>query len=322
MPDDEKQPAEGSIEGDNVPELGEGDQEVNTIEDMAEKVKASEPGFGGEITTEEGKEGKVAEGKDKPKVDEAKPKPDSDEVSGLKAELKRVRATNKERSSEVQEVRERLAKMEGRLEAGAGGIEPSVESKLAKYSDEDLINLQMTHEDKRAEAKEAGDTDAMAKARANVTLLRVELHARQARAAKQASEDATDDAEMLDQASIVVKDALVAWPELKNEDSDISKACQVEFDKSPKMYKKLGIFADIVAIQAAVSKNPKLMGTGRDKAVRKEVVNELEKAAEGAVHSGGGGTSVKTSVNIDAMTGEDIEAAAERIKAGGSLAKP
>ena len=294
----------------NVPgldEVSEGEKEALTIEEQASKIREGEPS--GDKPADEG---------EKPTQDADKP-PTAEEHKAVMAELKRVRKLNSEKEDRINETNERVAKMEGRLAERGGGDSPK--DKLAKYNDRELVKLQMQWEDERDTARGSDDATALGKAKANIEAIRLELHERTSSQAAKASEDKADNDAVLTEAATLIKEAVDAWPDLKNEDSDIFKAAQVEFQSKPRVYKQLGVFADMVAVTAAVAKNPKLIGTGRDKAVRKEVVGEIQKAAEKAVHAGGGGTGVKPSVDIDSMSGEDIEAMAEKIKAGGSLGK-
>jgi len=296
----------------NVTELetvSEGEKEALTIEEQAAKIREGEPADDVKAADSEPTDDKKTE--EKP--------PTAEEHKAVMAELKRVRKLNAEKSDEVQGVKERLAKMEGKMEAGSGG--GSAKEKLASYDDRALVKLQMQWEDERDTARTGDDAPALSEAKANIEAIRVELHERSTSSAAKASEDKADNEAVLNEAAALVKDAVDAWPDLQNEDSDIYKAAREEFQSKPRVYKQLGVFADMVAVSAAITKNPKLIGTGRDKAVRKEVVGEIQKAAEKAVHAGGGGTGVKPSIDVEAMTSEDIEAAAERIKAGGSLTK-
>ncbi len=295
----------------NVPELNgvsEGEKDALTIEEQAAKLKDAEPAG-------DKPEGDV----DKDKVAEVKP-PTAEEHKGVLAELKRVRKLNAEKSDEVQGVKERLAKMEGKLEAGSGG-ETTPEQKLAKYNDRELVKLQMQWEDEKDTARAEDDATALSKSKANIETIRLELHRRSTASAAQASEGKAEEEAILTEAATLIKEAVEAWPDLENEDSEIFKASKAEFDSKPKVYRQLGVFADVVAAASAVAKNPKLVGTGRDKAVRKEVLEDLTKAADKAVHSGGGGTGIKPGLNVDAMSTDDVEAMAERLKGGGSLTK-
>ena len=291
---------------------------------MPEQDAIKEP----EVTVEGATEGdieaqaaKMKEGGEvEPAADEKKDDEpaESPKEKALKAELKRVRELNRERSSEITATNERLAKMEGRLEERGGGSQ----NKMASYSDRELVKLQMQWEDHKDTARAGNDAPGLDKAKSNIEAIRMELHERSTTSAAKASEAKLDEAAILDEAASLIKDAVEAWPDLQNEDSEIFQAAQAEFKSRPKVYKQLGVFADMVAVSAALSKNPKLAGTGRDRAVRKAVIKDITKAAEDAVHAGGGSAAVKTSVNVDNMSTEDIEAAAERIKAGGSLTKP
>ena len=273
----------------------------------------------GDIEAQAAKMKEGSEG-DEPATDEKKDDEpaESPKEKALKAELKRVRELNRERSSEITATNERLAKMEGRMEAGATGSQ----NKMANYSDRELVKLQMQWEDHKDTARAGDDAPGLEKAKSNIEAIRMELHERSTTSAAKASEAKADENAILEEAASLIKEAVEAWPDLQNEDSEIFQAAQAEFKARPRVYKQLGVFADSVAVASALAKNPKLLGTGRDKTVRKAIVKDLTKAAEDAVHAGGGSAAVKTSVNVDAMSTDDIDAAAERIKAGGSLTKP
>ena len=236
---------------------------------------------------------------------------------GLRLELKRVRDKAREKDEKYEDTRERLARVEGQLEGSKTAV--TAEDKLKDHSDRDLIRLQLRWEDARDEARGQSDAETVEKARSNIEALRLELHRRgTAQAAAEASAKSYTDL-VNTQAATMIQAAEEAWPELKDRESAIWKAAQAQYESAPQVYKKLGPFADMVAISAALAADPKLLGKGVERKARVAIVKDLEKATETALKAGGGAAQIKSQVVVDDMSTDDIESAAERLKAGGKL---
>lgn len=259
------------------------------------------------------------------------------QVDALTKELGRVRKSKAESSSEVQELREQLAEVQGHLKGlsnkGTTGTE-SEENRLTKYSDEQLLQGQTEWEDSAYDAREAmkraraeNDEDAFARASKNVAVakstlnaIRKELLERSKRVgAEQARAQSETDA-LVAEVSSLYEAAYESFPDLKDKDSDIWKAGNEVYNRHPKLMKQLGPMAELVATGIAITENPQLVpgGTGKgERKARKELLEEINERAEESLIKGKGTPSKKTIPDFGAMSTQDFDGLIHKLKMGG-----
>lgn len=253
----------------------------------------------------------------------------------LTKELARVRKDKKESSSEVQELREQLANVQGQLQVlskGSTGTE-SEENRLAKYNDEQLLQGQTEWEDAAADAREAArraradnDEDAYAKAiknsnvaKATLNAIRKELHERSKRVGAEQAKAQSETAELVQEISELYESAYESFPDLKDRDSDLWKAGNEIFNRHPKLMKSLGPLAELVATGIAITENPKLVGKvdTEGRKARKELLEEINDRAEESLIKGKGTPSKKTIPDFGSMEKQDFEGLIHKLKMGG-----
>lgn len=268
--------------------------------------------------------------------DDEDPKDLQAKLDGLTKELARVRKGKAESSSEVQELREKLANVEGQLAVlskGTGSKEDG-ENRLAKYTDEQLLQGQTEWEDEVDEAKEAmrrarADNDEVTLSKANKALstarntlisIRKELHERTKRVGVEQAKAQNETNELVQEISGIYEHTYEVFPDLKDQDSELWKAGNKAFTSHPKLMKQLGPLAEIVAVSLALSENPELLpggGTKKVKEARKELLEEINERAEQTLIKGKGTTSKKTTPDFGSMPKQDFDALIHKIKMGG-----
>lgn len=219
-------------------------------------------------------------------------------IRGLKAELSRVRNQRSSSESEASDLKERLARMEGRLEELKGSQQStSAQDSIKRLNEEKLLDMDTAYEDELADARAVarlaerdGDTEGVAKANQRImqarqmrTLIKAEVNRRaeeKANSRKTASEEETS---LSSELETLFADVYQAAPELTDKNSEIWKAGQAEYKKLPTLTKKLGPLGDLIATAAAIAKNPGLVS----KKVTEKVLNDIEQVAEKAFQKGG-----------------------------------
>jgi TolA-binding protein len=258
------------------------------------------------------------------------------QVEALTKELARVRKGKAESSSEVQELREQLAELRGRVEGSSKGSTDTQteENRLAKYNDEQLIQGQTEWEDAAYDAREAmkrartdNDEDAYAKAAKASTVakntlnaIRKELLERTKRVGAEQAQAQTEKQELVSEISGLYENAYQSFPELKDKESELWKAGNEVFNRHPKLMKSLGPLAELVATGIAITENPKLVpsneGKGEKKA-RKELLEEINERAEQSLIKGRGTPNKKTVPDFEAMPKDQFDGLVHKLKMGG-----
>jgi hypothetical protein len=252
----------------------------------------------------------------------------------LTKELARVRKDKKESSAEVQDLREQLANIQGQLQGlTKGSTDTESDNRLAKYSDEQLLQGQTEWEDAAADARDAqrkartdGDEDAYARAvkSANVAkntlnAIRKELLERTKRVGAEQAKVQSETQELVSEISSLYEQAYEALPGLKDKESEVWQAGNDVYNRHPKLMKQLGPLAELVATSIALTENPKLIGGGdkTEKKARKELLEEINERAEQSLIKGKGTPSKKTVPDFGAMDSKDFEALIHKLKMGG-----
>ena len=256
-------------------------------------------------------------------------------LDALTKELNRVRKGKAESSAEVQEVREQLANLKGQLEVMSKGksSEDSGDTRLAKYTDEQLLQGQTEWEDslyeERMAARQArvdNDEPAYNKAKrsegvAKTTLnsIRKELLERSKRVGAEQAKAQTDANELVQEIAGLYEEAYDAFPDLKEKGSDIWNAGNEVYNRHPKLMKQLGPMAELVATALAITENPKLIpggGAAKVKEARKDLLTEINAQAEKSFIKGKGTPNKKVVPDFAAMPARDFEGLIHKLKQG------
>lgn len=264
---------------------------------------------------------------------EADPKELQARLSALTKELARVRKGKAESSAEVQEVREHLANLQGQLDVMSKGKATSTEeadNRLAKYTDEQLLQGQTEWEEAVSESMYAkrkaridNDDEAYDKAgravntaKSTLVAIRKELLERTKRVMVEQAKTQSETSELAQEIAGLYETAYETMPDLKNKDSELWKAGNEVYNKHPKLMKSLGPMAELVATSIAISDNPELLGKGKGKAARKELLTEINDRVEKSLIKGGGTTNKKVATNFEAMSKAEFEKLVYQLKQG------
>lgn len=296
------------------------------VEEIAEKVKEKSEADDTDV--------KQKKAPSSGESDEDKEVEDEDElrtqVNALQKELARVRKNKNESTEEVQGLREQLAKVQGQLEVLVQGNKSS--NKMADYSDAQLVRGQTEWEDELLEsrqelhdARKGDDKAALAEAQKKVTIAKQTLDAIRQELLDRTKRSSAEQAKTQGEANKIVEEvvdlydtAYETFPELKDKDSEIWQAGNEEYMARPSLMKQLGPLGELVAIAVAISKNPELVGgKAKAKAVRKDLLEEINDKAEAALLKGGGKAKGKSVTNFADLGDQDFERVVSKIKMGG-----
>ncbi len=229
------------------------------------------------------------------------------QVSGLKAELTKVRKQKASGSDEANELKERLANLEGQLSVlKANKSTSTLEDKIAQLGDDQLATNKGMWEDERVDARvsarlaeKENDTEGIQRANqrildANHTLKLYEADEKRrdtVRSKGQSSQD-EEKAGIAKDLDLLFTEVGTACPDLFVKDTPIWKAGQEEYSKLPKLMKQLGPLGELVAAATAVAKHPELVGKRVADTAVNTLVNNIEKAADKAFHKGGSAPTI------------------------------
>lgn len=269
------------------------------------------------------------------KIDESDDTDDLDalknSIRGLKAELSRVRGQRTDSATEASELKERLARMEGRLdELKSSRQSDSAQDSLKRLDDTKLLELDTAYEDELADARAVarlaerdGDTEGIAKANQRIsqarqmrTMLKAEVTRRGEARASQTKTASEEEALLNTELEALFTDVYKVAPELSDRNSEIWKAGQAEYRKLPTLTKKLGPLGELIATAAAIAKNPQLLS----KKATEKVLSDIESITDKAFQKGGtapkAGVKTGNVVINNAKDVEDFEAQVRAIKMG------
>ena len=252
-------------------------------------------------------------------------------IRGLKAELSRVRSQRTDSATEAFALKERLARMEVRLdELKSSKQSDSALDSVKRLNDEKLLELDTAYEDELADARAVArlaerdnDTEGVAKANQRIsqarqmrTLLKAELTRRGEQRASQSKSASEEEATLNTELETLFTDIYKVAPELSDKNSEIWKAGQAEYRKLPTLTKKLGPLGELIATASAIAKNPQLLS----KKATEKVLNDIENIADKAFQKGGtapkaGVKSNDFSIN-NAADLADFEAKVRAVKMG------
>lgn len=257
-------------------------------------------------------------------------------LDAMTKELSRVRKVKTESSSEVQELRERLANIQGQLEVMSKGkaADDAGEVRLAKYTDDQLLQGQTEWEDEISEyratitrARAENDDAAYGKAtkglgiaRATLTSIRKELLERSKRVGVEQVRAQTESNELVQEIAGLYETTYKTYPELKDKDSDLWQAGNEVYNRLPKLMKQLGPMAELVATSIAITENPALQpkGEGKNaKAARKDLLSEINAHTDKSFIKGQGTPNKKVVPDFGAMPKDQFDSMIHKLKQGG-----
>jgi hypothetical protein len=257
-----------------------------------------------------------------------------DQVTGLQAELSRVRKQKTGSIEEASSLKERIADMEGQIkvlrEKPAAPATPTLSDRMKDLPQEAVTSnyVAWTAElsDAQMEAKLASrdrDPDALREAQGRVATATKMLEAYETEKDRRATEKVTKQTTVSEEHKGVASDldtlfssVYKAVPEMQVKDSPIWKAGQTEYNALPHLMKQLGPMGELIAFAAAIAKNPTLVG----KKVTTQVLDNIEKAADKAFQKGGAAPSGATFKPVTAINSQadllSFEEQVRRVKGG------
>jgi predicted nucleic acid-binding Zn-ribbon protein len=254
-------------------------------------------------------------------------------LSALTKELSRVRKSKTESSVEVQEVREQLANLQGQLNvmSKTKGTDEVPENRLAKYTDEQLLQGQTEWEESVTEAsyakrKARTDADDAAyekaekaanTAKSTLIAIRKELLERTKRVGAEQAKAQSETSELVQEIAGLYENAYSVLPDLKDKDSELWKAGNEVYNRHTKLMKQLGPMAELVATSIAITENPKLLpGGNQGKAARKDLLKEINDHVETSLIKGKGTPNKKVTTDFAALPKAQFEKLIHDLKQG------
>jgi hypothetical protein len=237
------------------------------------------------------------------------------------AELKRqVSALKKELARRTRE-RDDVASLRAELEAMKAKLaerESGKESRNQTFTTERLVELQGDWEDERLaaaiavrDAQATGDhaqieaaQARLAKAKQQLSLIRAELQRRQAEEVETKQAAKTVQERAITQATELVADIVAQYPDITDKSSPIFKAAEKIWNDNREFLAPLGAAGDIVAVAAAIVKQPDLLGAKVAAKARKELVSTLDQAASTALTKGAKASGASAPANFEALLTE------------------
>lgn len=247
-------------------------------------------------------------------------------IRGLKAELSRVRGQRSSSESEASDLKERLARMEGRLEEIKGSQQStSAQDSIKRLDDTKLLDMDTAYEDELADARAVarlaerdGDTDAVVKANQRIsqarqmrTLIKADLARRAEERVNQHKSASEEQTALSSELESLFTDVYKTAPELADKESELWKAGQAEYRKLPTLTKKLGPLGELIATAAAIAKNPHLLS----KKSTEKLLSDIEQVAEKSFQKGGSApkAGIKTGP-ISVNNAQDVAAFEEMVR--------
>ena len=256
-------------------------------------------------------------------------------VSGLQAELSRVRKKSGSATEEAQSLKERIADMEGQLKVlRENKTTTSLDEKIAQLTDKQVSTNRRMWEDElidaRVEARQAvkdNDPDLVKQANARIAAANDMLERYDLEKDRRADLKVKGKASEEDEKAAVSKDLTAlfeevaqAAPDIFTKDTPIWKAGKAEYDKLPALMKQLGPLGEMVAAAAAIAKHPELVGKKVADKVINNMVDNIERVADKAFNKGGtapsqGSKPFTTTINNQTDL-SNFEAQVRQVKGG------
>lgn len=251
-------------------------------------------------------------------------------LAGLQAELARVRKQKSGGEGEATALKEALANLEGQVKVlRESKTATTLQEKVAALSDEQVQDNEILWQDELTDARvlarmaeRDNDPEAIAKANARIDTARkmqklydTEKSLRSVARTESIKAQGTYKDALSKEVDTLFNDTYKAIPELKDTDSEIWKAGQAEYKLYPTLMKQLGPLGEMMAVAAAVAKNPTLVS----KKSAAKLLASLEDVADKTFQKGGTAPkmsiSKQTSVNSQKDL-SDFEAQVAAIKLG------
>lgn len=235
----------------------------------------------------------VAESEETEEVSTEDAPDDNEKVRALKRQLKRKSAQVKDSEAKSQAITERLARLEGaqdeRNRQGKEADDPN-----AQYTDEQLADFEIMQIDALTTAKAAGDDAAAKKALSQMAAIRAEQTKRQQRQMQEGVTKQATVSKSEQEAKTVYDDAIKAYPDLANKDSEIVKEVLALAKQFPNAVELWGNGAEGTLLAYALLRKPELLA----QKTRKQLINDLQSVSESALPKGSaGGTPVKSTAS-------------------------
>jgi hypothetical protein len=257
-----------------------------------------------------------------------------EQVTGLQAELSRVRKQKTGSVEEASSLKERIADMEGQIkvlrEKPVTSATPTLADRMKELPAEAVTSNHVAWTDEltdaRVEAKLAArdrDPEALREAQARIANATKMLEAYEKEKDRRADEKVTSKQSVDEDRKGVATDldtlfssVYKAVPDMQVKDSAIWKAGQVEYQALPHLMKQMGPMGELIAFAAAIAKNPTLVG----KKATSQVLENIEKAADKAFQKGGAAPSGASFKPVTAINSQadlvSFEEQVRRVKGG------
>lgn len=318
---------------DNAPEMDPTSPEFATqLAKLQEpKPKGEEPPQAKDEKVEDPKGGKGEKKEESPSSEDT----DGDDPVKLKAKLKALKKELGRVRENKRDDEERVKKLETDIEdlkrKSKESSDPSSQTTNAvkNLTEEQLDSALIDWEDELADARaklataeDRGDDEKVQKQMSRIHRARTILAAVRKESKERLEQKTVAATKGKEETSAIEKDLSSihdafreSFPDIEDEDSALWQAGNKVYNEYPSLMKRLGPIAGLVATAVAIGKNPKLAGKG-DVKVRKELLNNIEEAAEKALMVGAkGGKSSGVPTQFENI--EAFNAYIEKIKSGG-----
>ena len=241
------------------------------------------------------------------------------QLSGLQAELARVRKLKTGNEGEAGALRETLAEMQGQLKVlREGKTEKTLADSLRALPDDQVQENEILWQDELADARVVArlaerdrDDTALFDAQKRITTARkmqklydTEKQVRVEGRVEQKKSLAESQGVLSSEVDSLFKETYLAIPELQDNTSEIWKAGQAEYKLYPALMKQLGPLGEMIAVASAVAKNPNLVGK---KAAAKLLAN-LDQVADKSFMKGGTAPKLASVRNTTISSQNDLSA--------------
>lgn len=251
-------------------------------------------------------------------------------LAGLQAELTRVRKQKTGNEGEASTLRETIAEMQGQLKVlREGKTEKTLQDKVGELTYEQVQDNAISWTDELADARAVSrqaerdqDTEALRVASQRIDTARkmlkvydTEKQARAVRVSESTKTEGEQKSALSTEMTTLFAQTQEAIPELNDQTSEVWKAGQAEYKAYPALMARLGPLGEVLAVAAAIAKNPSLVGK---KAAAKLLAN-LEDVTDKAFQKGGTAPrlSISKPVSINSQKDlSDFEAQVQAVKMG------
>lgn len=219
-------------------------------------------------------------------------------LAGLQAELARVRKQKSGGEGEAASLKEALANLEGQVKVlRESKTTATLEERVAALSDEQVQDNEILWRDELTDARvlarmaeRDNDPDGVAKANARIdTARKMQKLYDTVQRTRSVTQAETVKAQgeyknvLSTEVDTLFNTTYASIPELKDTESEIWKAGQVEYKLYPTLMKQLGPLGEMIAVASAVAKNPQLVS----KKSAAKLLADIEDVADKTFQKGG-----------------------------------